>query len=173
MRRLGQFVTVLASATVLAACGNGGDDTTAVPDDGDPGSQTEGMPLAGTYWGLDELSADDSTTEIPDDVGAYLLLEDGAVGGNTGCNTFGGNAEINEDDGTVEFSEVFSTMRACSGAQGESDSAMMAVLQGTVMVEIDGESLTLTNAQGDSLQLSVTEEPPADDVPAGDSEDDE
>lgn len=172
MRRLGQFVTVLASATVLAACGNGGDDTTVVPDDADPGSQTEDTPLAGTYWELDELAAGDSTTEIPGDVGAYLQIEDGAVGGNTGCNTFGGNAEVDDEGGTVEFSEVFSTMRACSGPAGESDSTMMAVLQGTVTVEINGDALTLTNADGDSLRLSAAEEPPTEE-PAEDTQDDE
>jgi heat shock protein HslJ len=95
------------------------------------------------------------------------------VGGNTGCNAFGGNAEVNEDDGTVTFSEVFSTMRACTGERGESDSAMMAVLQGTVTVELDGETLTLTNANGDSLQLTATEEPPADEEQGDDAEPDD
>jgi heat shock protein HslJ len=114
MRRLGLCVTALAGAVVLTACGNGDDDTTVVPDDGDPGSQTEETPLAETYWELGGVSANDTTTELSEDVGAYLQITDGAVGGNTGCNTFGGDAEINAEDGTVTFADVISTMRACS-----------------------------------------------------------
>lgn len=155
MKRLRMLIAVAGLVTV-AACGNdnGDDGTTAVPDNG-AGSETEDTPLDGTHWQLDGLSVDDASPKLPKDAESFLEITDGAVGGNTGCNTFGGNAEVSEDGSTVTFSEVIATKRACSRPLGEVDNAMLAVLRDEVTAEISGDTLTLTNTNGDQLELSA------------------
>lgn len=164
MRRLRLFVAAAASVAILAACGSGDDDTTAVPED-DNGESSEAppdAPLLGTYWGLDGVDVADVTADPPPDTSAYVLIEEGNVEGQTGCNSFGGNAEVSEDNATVSFSQVIATKRGCSGDLGEMDQAMLSVLRGEVTAEVSGDTLTLTNAEGGTLELTVMEEPPAD-----------
>lgn len=158
MKRLRTMIAVAGLLTVVA-CGNNGDDagdagTTAVPENGSgSGTETEQTPLTGVQWQLDGLSVDGASPEPPAKSDVFLEFTDGSVGGNTGCNTFGGNAEVSEDGSTVTFSDVIATKRACSGVRGEIDTAVLTMLNGEVAVETSGDTLTLTNAAGDKLEL--------------------
>ncbi|NDL58066.1 META domain-containing protein [Phytoactinopolyspora mesophila] len=152
MRRLRVLIAV-AGVVAVAACGNNGDDdTTVVPENG-PGSETEeDAPLMGTQWRLDSLTTNDTSVDAPDDADAFVVFEDTRIGGNTGCNSFGGDVEAAEDD-SLTLGPVIATKRACLGEIGEIDSAMLQVLREEVTVQIDGDRMTLTNAAGDSLDL--------------------
>lgn len=159
MRRLGTLAAV-AGIALLAACGSedAGDDTTAVPGDSSEsdGSTEPAVPIVGSRWVLDEVQTADATVSPPAEAEAYFQIdENGDVTGSTGCNGFGGSAEVS--DSTISFSPLISTRRGCSGDLGEIDASMLQVLNGDVTVEVAGDMLTLTNAEGDTLTLQATD----------------
>ena len=164
MRRLRIFSAV-AGIALLAACGsNGSDDgTTAVPEDGSGTSESETTAepasIVSTKWILKEVATADVSLQSADDgPSAWLQINDaGEVTGSTGCNGFGGSAEVGE--GVVTFEPLLATKKGCSGELGEIDTAMLTVLRGEVTAEVSGDSLTMTNADGDALTLSAGEVP--------------
>lgn len=153
MKRFGAAIAA-AGAVALTGCGNGGDDTTAVPEEaGDSGAS-----LTGTAWRVQMVQVGEASTEAPDDTEAVLGINDGTIGGNTGCNAFSGDVEVNETESTIVVSDVISTMRACMDERGEIDRAMLGMLHGELAVEIDGDQLTLTGAEGDQLTFRATDQ---------------
>ncbi|PZF84438.1 META domain-containing protein [Jiangella anatolica] len=161
MRRLGTLAAV-AGIALLAACGgnDSGDDTTAVPGDssGSDGSTEPGVPIVGSRWVLEELQAAGATVAGPADPQAYFEIdENGDVTGSTGCNGFSGAAEVS--DAGITFEPLISTRRGCSGDLGQIDSSMLQVLRGETTVEVAGDTLTITNADGDSLTLQASDAP--------------
>jgi heat shock protein HslJ len=169
MRRLRVLIAV-AGVVAVAACGNNGDDDTTVVPDNDSGSETgEDAPLMGTQWRLDSLTANDTSVDAPDDVDAYVVVDDSRIGGNTGCNSFGGDIEA-ADDQSLTLGDVIATKQACPGTAGEIDKAMLQVLHNEVTVDIDGDRMTLTNAAGDALELYADGEAELDEDPDGEPE---
>ena len=101
-------------------------------------------PLTGTAWTLDTLISNEAASSLPADVDPPTLeiAEDGTLTLFSGCNTGGGTAVIGED--TLELEPLRLTMMACEGEPGTVEAAVLAVLDGTVEVAIDGKVLTLT-----------------------------
>ena len=101
-------------------------------------------PLTGTAWTLDTLISNEAASSLPADVDPPTLeiAEDGTVTLFSGCNTGGGTAVIGED--TLELEPLRLTMMACEGEAGTVEAAVLAVLDGTVEVAIDGKVLILT-----------------------------
>lgn len=98
----------------------------------------------------------DATVKAAKASKASLTIENGEVSGNTGCNGFGGKAEV--ADATVTFSQIISTKKACIGdGVMDLENAMLAVLNGEVGAEVSGNTLTLTGANGASLTFTATE----------------
>ncbi|TDD70205.1 META domain-containing protein [Jiangella aurantiaca] len=163
MRRLGTLAAV-AGIALLAACGgnDSGDDTTAVPgDSGSDGSTEPAVPIVGSRWVLEELQATGATVAGPSDPEAYFEIdENGDVTGSTGCNGFSGSAEVG--DSSITFQPLISTRRGCSGDLGQIDNSMLQVLSGEVTVEASGDTLTLTNADGNSLTMVMSDAPSTD-----------
>ena len=71
---------------------------------------------------------------------------DGKVGGNLGCNSFGGEFTLKGDQ--VTFGLLNSTLMACPDPQMSQESAAFAVLTGTVKVSLVGDTLTILDASG-------------------------
>lgn len=95
------FRTLLALATIM---------TLSVPSvaDGD------GLAaLIGTSWRLTQLDSG----PVARDVASTLVISADSIGGNGGCNTYGGKLEETPDG--IDISEVFSTMMACDGLDQE------------------------------------------------------
>lgn len=69
------------------------------------------------------------------------LLEDGSLSGSDGCNRLVG--QWSEADGTVEFTNVASTMMACENV----DTWLSALATG----EVDGGKLVVFNEDGDQI----------------------
>lgn len=163
-----RILAVVASIAALAACGSrdASDRTTAVPEEGSGASSTPASePIVGSRWVLHAVETASASIEAPTSAAAFLEIDDtGQVLGNTGCNGFGGAAEVAE--GSVTFSQLIATKKACSGELGQIDTAMLSVLDGEVTAEVTGGKLTLTNADGETLTLHVSEEP----VPSPSSE---
>jgi len=60
------------------------------------------------------------------------------IGGNSGCNSFGGNITIKED--IIDFGPLMSTKRYCDGVP---EVEFFQILTGEVSYSINGKTLTL------------------------------
>jgi heat shock protein HslJ len=110
------------------------------------------QPLEGTTWTVDSIITGDAVSSVPGDVLATLVFTDaGQLEVNTGCNSGGGTYEVT--DGTLRIRDLITTLRACDGAAGQLEAAVLAVLNaGEVQYAIDAGSLTLM-AGGHGLGL--------------------
>ena len=104
--------------------------------------------VAGT-WKLVSYGDPASPTAAVPDVETSIEFKDGQVNGNVGCNGFGGTYEIEGDK--ITFSEVVSTLMFCEGPVGDQELGTLAVLQDSATYVLDGNTLTLTSADGTSV----------------------
>ena len=74
---------------------------------------------------------------------------DGTLSGNVGCNGFGGDFKVEGD--TITFGSIVSTMMFCEGPVGEQEMAVIAALQESAKFVLDGNTLTITSADGNSV----------------------
>lgn len=77
--------------------------------------------LVGTSWRLAQL--DDEP--VAPSVTSTLMISADSIGGNGGCNTYGGN--IAQTPTGIDITEVFSTLMACDGLDQEQ--AFLAALE--------------------------------------------
>lgn len=77
--------------------------------------------LVGTSWRLAQL--DDEPVALS--VTSTLMISADSIGGNGGCNTYGGN--IADTPTGIDITEVFSTLMACDGLNQEQ--AFLAALE--------------------------------------------
>lgn len=104
-------------------------------------------PLQGTQWRLTALGGAAAAVAAP---GHATFDADGRVGGQSGCNTFGG-AYIARPDGAFLAGPMFSTMMACEPARMEQERAVFAAFEAARGWRIEGAALTLTGADGAPL----------------------
>lgn len=103
-------------------------------------------------WQLSAYGAvGDPLPAVPDSGAQVIFNDDGTVGGNSGCNGFGGNYAVEGDQ--VTFSEIVSTLMACEDARMAQEDAVYQVLSGTSSFKIEGNTLTLEN-NGRTLVLT-------------------
>lgn len=148
------------SATVVPESGGGNADTsegaegTHTTDDGSgDDAAADASDLTGTTWTVTNGEGADLSVSPTEDAGAYVkFAADGRVEGYSGCNSFGGSAEIS--DGTIAFSQMIATKRACMGAAGDIESVVLATLNGEATYEIDGDTLTISH-DGATLTLQA------------------
>jgi heat shock protein HslJ len=95
-----------------------------------------------------KLVSYDQTPAVPD-VETSIEFKDGQMNGNVGCNGFGGEYKVKGDK--IEFGPVMSTMMFCEGPVGEQEMGTLAVLQEKTSFAIDGNTLTITSADGNSV----------------------
>lgn len=157
---------LLAVATAglftLVACGDPTTEpadsvpTTAAstPDTSTPGSTpmtTPSSDLASALAGRAFLSQ--SATGITVAPGAVLRIEfrDGQVSFSGGCNGHSGAATFDGDQLTV--GPMMATMMACDQPLMEQDATVAAFLNAGVTVQLDGDNLALTGADGARIEL--------------------
>jgi heat shock protein HslJ len=68
---------------------------------------------------------------------------DGKLGGNTGCNVYGGNYEIN--DAKLRIFDLISTMRACEEPSSRFEQSFLDTLSGASEVHLEQGELTITD----------------------------
>ncbi|MER6677537.1 META domain-containing protein [Streptomyces sp. NPDC000983] len=104
--------------------------------------------LTGTEWTVDTLTRGESAESLPKGVEAHFTLaEDGTVSGSIGCNTFRGEATV--EDGVIDFGRLSTTRRLCDAMkylQPLTDN-----LSGKVSYLVKDGILTLTNPSGKGL----------------------
>ncbi|UWZ34128.1 META domain-containing protein [Dactylosporangium roseum] len=112
-------------------------------------------PLAGPRWAVDTLITGEVAGSVPAGLLAYLSFDaDGTVTGFGGCNDLGGRYSVS--GGGITFTDLVTTRKACPGEPSAVESAMTAVLRGTVTFTIEAGHLTLTHPDGKGLRLTAT-----------------
>jgi len=89
----------------------------------------------------------DQTPAMPDVETSIVFDSEGRMSGNVGCNGFGGNYTIKDEQ--IEFGPVMSTMMFCETI-AEQESTTLAVFQETATYIFDGNTLTITSTDGSS-----------------------
>ncbi|HEY7590854.1 MAG TPA: META domain-containing protein [Candidatus Limnocylindrales bacterium] len=111
------------------------------------------LPLVGPTWTVDTILTGDVAVGFGADVAATLKFEaDGTFGLFAGCNQGGGTYEVS--GGQIRFAAIVLTKRACDGAAGQMEAAVLKILRAeTIGWGIDASRLTL-QAGPDGLILS-------------------
>ena len=108
-------------------------------------------------WKLVSLDMNGTKTPALDGTEVTLSFQtSGQVGGNSGCNSFGGSYRV---EGTkIQFGEIMSTLMACADPKVmDQEQAYLAALQKISSYELSGDQLTLLN--GDQPLLTFTRMP--------------
>jgi heat shock protein HslJ len=100
-------------------------------------------------WKLVSYGSASNQTPAATDVDTSIEFLDGKLNGNVGCNGFGGDYEIKGD--TLSLGPVMSTMMFCEGPVGEQEMGTLAVFQESAKFVLDGNTLTITSADGNSV----------------------
>jgi len=111
------------------------------------------LPLAQrTNWVLEGIAQggeDGSSTSMPAGVTAGISFGGDQANVAFGCNSGGGEVVIT--DATLTFGPMISTKMACEGPGNDVERVMQSVLSGEVPYTIDGDTLTITGADGTTL----------------------
>ena len=84
------------------------------------------------------------------DVDTTITFEDRQMGGNVGCNGFGGAYELSGDE--ITFSGIMSTMMFCEQTSAQEQGVLSVFADnGALQIELNGDSLTITSADGASV----------------------
>jgi len=100
-------------------------------------------------WRLVSYGSASSQTPAMPDVDTSIEFLDGQLNGNVGCNGFGGEYEVDGD--TIKLGPVMSTMMFCEGPVGDQELGTIAVFQESAKFVLDGDTLTITSADGNSV----------------------
>jgi heat shock protein HslJ len=125
-------ITLTFAVMMMTACSTG--DSAAINGD----------------WQL--ISFGPADNPIPAASGVETLItfgSNGRVKGNVGCNSFGGEFKTNGDQ--ITFDPLVATLRGCPGMVGEQESGLFKVFVGNATFKLDGNTLTITSADGKSL----------------------
>ncbi|MFH8444719.1 META domain-containing protein [Streptomyces sp. NPDC018026] len=154
---------VVALVPLAAACGSEQADGTGGASVG-----ADGPRLTGVRWSIDSVTVDGTTHRAPD--AAHVRIDDGGeAAGSTGCNSFsaraavedeGGDGDGGGDDGRrVRLSDAMFTEKACAETPADFEKSLgRALTTGPLTTESEGDRLTLTTADGDTVRLSRSED---------------
>ena len=111
------------------------------------------LPLEGTRWVVTSTIANEGVSSVPEGTQASLVFDATSVAVETGCNSGSGGYEAK--DGVITFGPIATTLKMCvDEGIAALEQSVLAVLQGEVQSEIDGNTLTLTNG-GTGLVLTA------------------
>ncbi|MFH8241612.1 META domain-containing protein [Streptomyces sp. NPDC018321] len=140
-------LTVAAVAVLVplaAACGT-------EKADGGSGSVGAGTSVTGVQWSIDSVTVDGATHKAPDS--ARVRIDDGGeASGSTGCNTFSARADV--DGERVRLRDAMFTEKGCTDTPPDFEKSLGRALAADLTAETEGDRLTLTTADGDTVRLS-------------------
>ncbi|MEU3895859.1 META domain-containing protein [Streptomyces sp. NPDC045251] len=135
---------VAALVPLAAACGT-------EKADGGSGSVGAGTPVTGVRWSIDSVTVDGATHKAPDS--ARVRIDDGGeVSGSTGCNTFSARADV--DGERIRLSDAMFTEKGCTDTPPDFEKSLGRTLAADLTAKTEGDRLTLTTADGDTVRLS-------------------
>ncbi|MFV1857991.1 MAG: META domain-containing protein, partial [Anaerolineales bacterium] len=138
------WTLVLAGSAVLvlAACAPAGEDAS----------------LEGTLWELESYqNSEGETIDALPDSGARADFENGELSGTSGCNRFFGPYEV--DGNSISIGPLGATLMACPEPLMEQEFGFTSSLQSATTYEISGDTLTLSDAEGEVVVTFVEGEP--------------
>ncbi len=105
--------------------------------------------LTGT-WKLISYGSPANPTPAVANVETSLTFEsDGALSGSVGCNSFSGDYTV--DGNTITFGAIAATEMACDEPIMEQESGVFKVFTNTATFKMDGNTLTILSADGNSV----------------------
>lgn len=108
------------------------------------------LPLEGTAWSLESMGsgtgANGSVSSVPAGVTSTLTVEGSKLLLKAGCNSGSGSVEVT--DTTMKIGPIATTKMMCPPDAMSVETAVLAVLTGTVKYSIDSSQLTITGATG-------------------------
>jgi heat shock protein HslJ len=107
-------------------------------------------PLEGTRWVVDGLVSGDAVSSVPGGVTASIVIKNGQMLLDTGCNT--GSATVTTTESTLTIGTLVVTKKACDPAATSVEQAVVATLSGPVGYTVEAGRLTLS-ADGSGLML--------------------
>jgi heat shock protein HslJ len=72
--------------------------------------------------------------------------EDGELTGNVGCNSFGGDYEV--EGNQITFGSIISTLMACEEPIAAQEAAVLKTFNETATYDLNGDTLTITSRDG-------------------------
>ena len=136
MKKITQFLLVIFAIGIfiLTAC-SGNDNASVSP--------------VGTWKLVSYGSPTNPTPAAPDVDTSIDFASDGTLAGNVGCNGFGGDYKVDGDK--IVFGQIMSTLMICEGPVGEQEAITLAVFTESAPFAVDGNTLTITSADGSSV----------------------
>lgn len=113
-------------------------------------SEQQNRPVVGTRWQVTALVENSgvSTSVVLEERKPFILIDAGGeLTGNTGCNTMTGSAKVTGD--LVDFSPIGTTRMACEPEVAKIEQTILSALNGTAVVAVDGDEMSLTNQAAD------------------------
>jgi len=130
------LLPALLGVLLLAGCAN----VDTPPDDDTP-------TLAGTFWHLTEYGEPGALQEPIGQYQPTLSIAESSLSGSTGCNTYGGEYEI--DGTTITFSSLLQTEIACAeDGVMQQESRYIQLLSTAESFALTDDTLTLTAPDG-------------------------
>jgi heat shock protein HslJ len=110
------------------------------------------VELVGPLWTVESIISGEAVSSVPQGATAtFQVRADGTVDLQTGCNSGGG--KFAADATSLRFMDIITTDRACAGAAGELEAAVVRLLSAAAVdYLIDANVLTL-RAGNEGLQL--------------------
>ncbi len=104
--------------------------------------------LAGE-WQLVSYGSASNPTPADPSIDTSILFDAEKISGNVGCNQFNGSYTLNGSD--ITFDQFISTKMACIGNASVQESAILSVFVGAATYSLNGDTLTITSADGASV----------------------
>ena len=109
----------------------------------------ESASLVG-QWALVSHGPAESQTPAAEGVDTSIEFKsDGTLGGNVGCNGFGGDYKVKGYE--IAFGQIMSTLMFCEGPVGDQETTILNVLTGSATFVLDGGTLTITSVHRDAV----------------------
>lgn len=117
-------------------------------------------PLVGTAWQLIATGEGDLDAPVTANTQVTLAFDaDGQVGGNAGCNTFGGSYTV--DGETIQLGEIFSTLMACADVDVmELEQRYLDALNTANRFAIESDQLTIWYGNNDARLIFASADRP-------------
>jgi imidazolonepropionase-like amidohydrolase/heat shock protein HslJ len=125
----------------------------------DPYLSAQASPSAELPVGTWQATSLLDVTLVPEHEPIATFNADGSINGNTGCNTFGGQAA--PAGAGISISNTFMTRMGCEDERHAVERAFLDALEGTASFEIGGEVLTLVSEDGTMLATFDLLAPPS------------
>ena len=106
-------------------------------------SAVQPTELEGTAWNITGTVANEAMSPLPADAEASITITDGQAAIRTGCNN--GSTSVEITDTTITFGPIALTKMACPPELTDLEANVLAVLDGEVAYEINGDNLSLRN----------------------------